>query len=134
MKAVVIADDHGNFRSALKKALRKFEIVGEASDGNSALELVRAEKPDLILLDLKMPGPTDIELIRDIKLSHEGIKILVVTIRQSFEVANELIGAGADGYFLKDEGLQSLRSAISTVFGGGKFVSRQLLGEDEMLN
>jgi len=127
MKKVVIADDHEVIREALKRLLRNFDLVGEASDGDAALELVRQNKPDLILLDLSMPKRTGLSIIKDIRSCHEGIKILIVTINASPHKAQDALDAGANGYFLKDENVGQLRSAISCVMKGGRYVS-PLLG------
>jgi DNA-binding NarL/FixJ family response regulator len=129
MKTVVIADDNLAFRVALKGVLTGFEIVGEAACGGSALELVKQKKPDLVILDLSMPRRTGMSIIGDIKLCHSGIKILVVTIHKSNEYARTVLDAGANGYFLKDEGRGALLSAISCVMEGGKYIS-PFLGRD----
>jgi DNA-binding NarL/FixJ family response regulator len=123
MKKVVIADDHEIIREALKRLLENFDWVGEAGDGEAALELVRENKPDLILLDLSMPKRTGMSIIKEIRACHEDIKILVVTIHDSRHNARDALAAGANGYFLKDENVSNLRSAISCVMAGGRYVS-----------
>jgi DNA-binding NarL/FixJ family response regulator len=123
MKKVVIADDHEIMRAALKRVLNNYDLVGEAGDGDSALELVRQNKPDLILLDLSMPKRTGMSIIEDIRSSNSNIKILIVTIDASPAKARDAFRAGANGYFLKDENVSRLRSAISCIMGGGRYVS-----------
>jgi DNA-binding NarL/FixJ family response regulator len=123
MKKVVIADDHEIMRAALKRVLNNYDLVGEAGDGDSALELVRQNKPDLILLDLSMPKRTGMSMIEDIRSANSNIKILIVTIDASPAKAREALRAGANGYFVKDENVSRLRSAISCIMAGGRYVS-----------
>ncbi len=135
MNTAIIVDNHDVFRSILKKQLQRlfdkqlqhFNIVGEAKDGTCALELVKTEKPDLIFLDLFMPGRSGISIIPDILLHHEAIKILVLTMDDSAERARAAIDMGASGYCLKDEGIDALNSAISAVMRGETYVSPLLV-------
>jgi DNA-binding NarL/FixJ family response regulator len=127
MKTVVIVDDHELFRSILKRQLKTgFQVVGEARDGRSALELVQKYKPDLIILDLLMPVRSGLSIIPEIKLRYDRAKILVLTILNSAEYARSAFDLGANGYCLKDESRRRLFSAISTVMKGGKYVSPYL--------
>lgn len=123
MTKVLIADDHHVIREALKKVLTDFDIVGEARDGESALEMVKQTNPDLILLDLIMPKRSGLSVIPEIRQQNADIKILVFTIHDSTCDARKAFESGANGYFLKDQSSSALRSAISDVLNGKRYVS-----------
>lgn len=126
MTRLIIADDHCIIREALKRILTKYQIVGEAEDGDSAIELVRQKKPDLVLLDLSMPKKGGLAVIKEIKACHKDIKILVITLVHSKDSVRIALEAGADGYFLKDENVADLHTAISHVLEGGTYISPRL--------
>jgi DNA-binding NarL/FixJ family response regulator len=127
VKRLIIADDHYIIREALKQILTQYQIVGEAADGDSALDLIRQKKPDIILLDLSMPKRSGLSIIKEIKSCHEDIKILVITLKHSKESVRGAFEAGADGYFLKDENVADLHKAVSCILEGGTYISPCLI-------
>ena len=123
MTKIIIADDHAMIREAEKEVLHDFDIVGEATDGESALSLVKKTQPDVIILDLSMPKRSGMSVITEIKKAHSETKILVATISNSPMDARQAFELGADGYFLKDEGAAALRTAMTKVLEGVRYVS-----------
>lgn len=102
---VLLADDHALFREGLSGILAAqpdFEIVGQAADGLEAVAKARALKPDLILMDIKMPSCDGLEATRLIKTSLPGVKIVVLTVHEEDEKLFEAVRSGAEGYILKN--------------------------------
>ncbi len=121
MVRVVIADDHPVFRFGLRTLLKAdpaFEVVGEAVNGEEAIEKTSALHPDVILMDLNMPGMNGIEAIRRIQANHPQVHILVLTMFDDDDSVFAAMRAGARGYLLKGaEGTETLR-AIHVVSTG----------------
>jgi two-component system NarL family response regulator len=99
-----------------------FDVVGEAADGLQAVELYRRLRPDVLLLDLRMPHKNGIEVVRAIRQEHQTARILVVTSYQTEEEVFQVLQAGAQGYVLKDVGRETLIEAIRTVNAGSRWV------------
>lgn len=113
-------DDHALFRSGLVSLLTsmpQFKIVGEASNGREALELIADKKPDVVLLDVNMPVMDGVETVRVLK-KKERCRILMLTVSKHDEDLFGAITAGADGYLLKNASPDELASAISNVHAG----------------
>ncbi|OPY55951.1 MAG: Transcriptional regulatory protein DegU [Pelotomaculum sp. PtaU1.Bin035] len=122
---VLIADDHTLIREGLYKILsteEAIEVVGEAENGQQAVELAFKIKPDIILMDITMPGTNGIEATRIIKNECPGIGIIVLTIHDQEEYLFELIKAGASGYVLKDIRSDLLIQTILGVARGESFM------------
>ena len=136
---ILIADDHAIVREGLSSLLRKeadFDVVGEAHDGPSALELLRKTKPDVAVLDISMPPPNGIEVCRTIKTELPGIKIIALSLHNERQILFGVLKAGALGYVLKNSAFQELAMAIRQVATGQSYVSPALssLLIDEALN
>ncbi len=122
---LVVIDDHALFRSGLISLLNEmpeFLVVGEASDGQEAVNIARREKPDVILLDVNMPVIGGVETVRELRRS-EPCKILMLTISKSDEDLFGAIEAGADGYLLKNASPEELCKAIKYVHEGFSVLS-----------
>lgn len=122
---VLIADDHTILRKGLRLLLRnteKFELVGEAENGREAVELTTKLLPDIVLIDLVMPGMNGIEAIQEIKLKFPKMPILVLTSFAEEENVFPAIKAGAMGYLLKDSPPEQLLKAIEDVYHGQSFL------------
>lgn len=120
---IVVIDDHALFRAGLIGLLGdmpEFEVVGEASNGRDAIEVVRKLKPEVVLLDVNMPGLSGIEVVEELK-PKERCSIIMLTISKHEEDLFGAINAGADGYLLKNAEPDELRKAILQV-GEGKSV------------
>jgi len=118
---VLIADDHPLFRKGLRTLLVSepdFEVIGEATTGDEAIAMADASHPDVILLDLKMPGKTGFEAARAISASSPHIHILVVTLFQDDDSIFAALRAGARGYVLKDTSEEDMLRAIQAVASG----------------
>ena len=123
---LLIADDQSITRSGLRSLLiaqADIEIVGEARDGAEAIELATALQPDVILMDLRMPGVNGIEATRHIHRASPHIGILVVTVFEDDTSVFPAIRAGARGYLLKNTEQDELLRAIHTVANGGAIFS-----------
>src|SRR3954464_8573303 len=117
MTTVLIADDQalvrGGFRLILE--LAGLDVVGEAADGAEALELARRLEPDVVLMDIRMPGMDGIEATRRIGLAGLRTRVLVLTTFDLDEHVYDGLRAGASGFLLKDAGRERLVEAIRTV-------------------
>jgi DNA-binding NarL/FixJ family response regulator len=122
---VVISDDHPVVRQGLRSFLEAqgFVVVGEAGDGEAAVRLVEAARPDVLLTDLVMPGVDGIEAIRRLRATGPPVGILVLTSFSGAEQVIPAIQAGADGYLLKDAGPAALEDAIRAVHRGEPMLS-----------
>jgi len=126
MIKVILADDHAVMRDGLRHILETaggFEIVGEASDGATTLALAERGAADVLLLDLSMPAPTGIELIRMIKTHAPALRTLVLTMHTEEQYAARAFKAGATGYLTKDSATAELVAAVGKVAAGGLYVS-----------
>jgi DNA-binding NarL/FixJ family response regulator len=118
---LIVVDDHALFRSgliSLLSGMAEFQVIGEASNGREAVELIENKKPDVVLLDVNMPEMGGVETVRALKRSDEKCRILMLTISKSDEDLLGAITAGADGYLLKNTSPEELSKAIHNVFRG----------------
>lgn len=118
---LVVVDDHALFRSGLVSLLRgmkEFIVVGEAQNGQEALDVIRKVKPDVVLLDVNMPVMGGVETVQQLKMSDLACSVLMLTISKNDEDLFGAITAGADGYLLKNSTPEELSSAIIKVHEG----------------
>jgi two-component system, NarL family, nitrate/nitrite response regulator NarL len=123
---VVLADDHVFVRDGIKSLLENeanIDVVGEATDGLEALKIVEIEKPDLLILDIRMPNLTGIEVVEKLRTQNNSIKIVMLSMHESEEYVLKSIKAGADGYLLKGSSKEEFLKAVHTVSNGGKYFS-----------
>ncbi|MEO3778909.1 response regulator transcription factor [Micromonospora sp. B11E3] len=125
---VVVVDDQHLVRAGLRALLERapdITVAGEAADGAAALNVVRAERPDIVLMDVRMPGTDGIEATRrilaDPRLAH--VQVVMLTTFDDDEYLLEAIRAGAAGFLLKDTAPDALRDAVRTVAGGHALLS-----------
>jgi DNA-binding NarL/FixJ family response regulator len=129
---VVICDDQDLVRDGLQAILSTapgIEVVGEASDGDQALKLVEAHVPDVVLMDLKMPGTNGVTATRNITNRFEGVKVLVLTTYDAPEWVDDAIQAGAAGYLLKDSPRHRLIEAIKGTASGQTHLDPGVAGQ-----
>ncbi len=136
---VLIAEDHNLLRQGLRSlvsALPDFEVVGECRDGKEAVRLALALTPDLILMDLAMPGMNGIEATSQIKRRLPVVRVVALTSYKTGEYVREALRAGADGYLLKNAAYDELVMAMRSVISGKKFLSPDVSGHlvDSYLN
>jgi DNA-binding NarL/FixJ family response regulator len=128
---LAVVDDHALFRAGLISLLGEmpeFQVIGEAGDGEEALEIVRKNLPDVLLLDVNMPGMDGVEVVRLLRdlPKHQQPHILMLTISKSEDDLLGAISAGADGYLLKNAEPEELRKAILLVHQGMSVLSPQV--------
>ncbi len=124
---LLIADDHALVRSGLRSMLQRepgIEIVGEARNGREAVELCRSLRPDLILMDVRMPEMDGLEATRTIKRELPETGVLMVTMHENRDYMLEATKAGAAGYVLKDASRNELISAVRRVVDAEPSVSQ----------
>lgn len=122
---VVLADDHHFFREGLRAMLTEdgISVVGEASDGAGAIALASELAPDVLVIDLQMPGPSGIEALREVVLSSPQVKVTVLSVSNDEAHALAALAAGACGYLLKDAQPKELVGAIRLVATGHAVLS-----------
>lgn len=123
---VVLADDHVFVRDGIKSILENeanIEVVGEATDGLEALKSVEINQPDLLILDIRMPNMTGIEVVEKLRSQNNLVKIVMLSMHESEEYVLKSIKAGADGYLLKGSSKEEFLKALNTVSEGGKYFS-----------
>ncbi len=123
---VLIADDHLVYRIGIRNLIGSepgFEVIGEAADGNQALALYRKFKPDVLLLDLRMPQKSGVEVVRAVREEFRDPHILIVTSYQTEEEIFQVLQAGALGYVIKDVGREMLVQAIRAVHAGNRWLA-----------
>ncbi len=129
---ILLCDDQAVIRDGLEMLLtleKDFQVVGTAQDGSEAVELAAQKQPDLILMDLKMPGVNGIEATRQIRAKFPHMKILVLTTYDDDEWVFDAIRAGASGYLLKDTPRQKIIEAIRGTMEGKSFVDPAIAGK-----
>ncbi|MCE7921094.1 MAG: DNA-binding response regulator [Chloroflexi bacterium] len=132
MMKILLCDDQAVIRDGLEMLLtleKDFQVVGSAQDGQEAVELAAKKQPDLILMDLKMPGMNGIEATREIRKKFPAIKILVLTTYDEDEWVFDAIRAGASGYLLKDTPRQKIIEAIRGTVEGKSFLDPAVAGK-----
>jgi len=102
------------------------QVVGEADSGESALKLARELKPDVVLMDVKMPGIGGLEATRKLLRSHPDTKVVAVTVCEEDPFPTRLMQAGAAGYLTKGAGLDEMVQAIRLAFAGQRYISPQI--------
>ena len=129
---IIICDDQAIVRDGLEMLLkleRDIEIVGVASDGAEAVEMVAKKTPDLVLMDLKMPVMNGIEATRQIRNKYPTVKVLVLTTYDDDEWVFDALQAGASGYLLKDTPREELVRAIRGTVAGKTYVDPSIAGK-----
>lgn len=122
---VLIVDDHTLFRAGLKALLsfqEDIQVVGEAGNGEEALKLIRCLRPDIVLLDIAMPGLDGLAVTRQIKDYNEAIKVLILTQHENKEYLLPALKMGASGYVLKRAAADELVAAIRSLHAGKAFL------------
>lgn len=126
---ILVADDHGVLRAGLRSLFNSqpdMEVCGEAADGHEAIALAAANGPDVVLLDLKMPGLGGAEAIGRIRAAQPAAKVLVLTMYDDESYLRRVLDAGASGYVLKRAADVELLSAIRAVHEGGVYLDPSL--------
>jgi two-component system, NarL family, response regulator NreC len=128
----LLVDDHTLFRAGLRRLLEAeedFEVVGEAGDAKEALEISSDLHPDVVLMDIGMPGMSSFEAARLMRERSLSARLILLTMYEEEEYLLQALERGAAGYVLKDTPAAKLIDAVREVHRGGRYVSRKLLGK-----
>ncbi|HXY04782.1 MAG TPA: response regulator transcription factor [Terriglobales bacterium] len=128
----IIVDDHTLFREGLRHVLESdpdLQVVGEASDAIHGIEEVRKLRPDIVLMDISMPGVSSFEAARQIEKESPGTRLIFLTMHEDEEYLLQCLEVGAFGYILKDAPPPKLIQAVRDVHQGRKYLSPQVLGK-----
>jgi two-component system response regulator NreC len=129
---VVLADDHNVIRTGLRAMLEgeaDLRVIGEAGDAPSAQKLVRDRRPDVLVLDLQMPGADPASDVPALREAVPGTAIVVLTMQSDPRRARDLLRGGASGYVLKQAAERQLTAAIRAAAGGGSYIDPELGGQ-----
>ena len=126
---IVLVDDHAVVRAGVRRLLEQeplFEVIGEAESGEKAYQIFGELKPDVMVMDLSMPGMGGLEAIRRILMRYEKAKILVLSMHEDLSFANQALKLGAKGYLIKNTLADDLVKSIETVSNGDIFLSAEI--------
>jgi DNA-binding NarL/FixJ family response regulator len=126
---ILLVDDHALVRAGIGELVQKLpgvEVIGEASNGRQALEIVQAQTPDLVLLDIGMKELNGLDVAERITREHPGVKALILSMHANEEYVLRALRAGACGYMLKDSAIAELKLAIDAVLAGKTYLSPSL--------
>ena len=136
---VLIVDDHEMVREGLMSMLRSepdFEVVGQTGHGEEVAELVERSRPEVVLLDARLPDISGVEVCRRLSRTHPGVSVVILTTYTDIELVEECLQAGARGYVVKDVEKFSLKESIRAVSRGQAVLAPQVAGQiiDRMKN
>jgi DNA-binding NarL/FixJ family response regulator len=126
MPRVLIVDDHAFIRRGVRGILSAFpewQLCGEADNGNDAVRMAEELRPEVIIMDLSMPGLNGLEATRQIRTREIDTKVVLLTLHESSELVGTAFSAGINGYLLKSDAEQELIRAMNVVIAGGTYVS-----------
>ncbi len=126
---VLIADDHTVVRQGIRGVLEEvegLEVVAEAGDGDEALALVKELEPDVVVLDVNMPGKTGLEVAKALRDDGASVRILILSMHDDPEYVLQAVRVGADGYVLKDVSPAELRDAVRAVHEGREYFTARV--------
>jgi DNA-binding NarL/FixJ family response regulator len=129
---VAVIDDHAVYRAGLRAVLHgaDMQVVAEAREAQEGYAAVEAAKPDLVLLDLKLPGPDGITVARELLRRDPQRRVLMVSMRLEESIVADALAAGALGYFGKEQSIEDLLCAIRTVADGRTYLPPGISAED----
>src|SRR6201982_1797960 len=128
-KRIVIVDDHPLFRKGLEQLINShdgFAVCGEAENAAAAMDVIRRIVPNLVIVDLSLPGANGIELIKNIRAEFPKLPVLVLSMHDESLYAVRALRAGANGYVMKQEALENVITAIGEVLAGRPYLSRDM--------
>jgi two-component system nitrate/nitrite response regulator NarL len=128
--SVVVVDDHELFLTGLIRMLADHvDVLGSARTGEEALQVVADTRPDVVLMDLNLPGMTGAEAIRRLRDEHASLCVVVLTVMEDERALVEAIQAGAAGYLLKNASIEDIVDGIRAATTGGSLVAPELMGK-----
>jgi len=132
---VMIADDYEIIREGIKRVLSyedDIKIIAESVDGHDVINQVEFLKPDVLLLDMSMPGHNGLEILRLLRKQGDDTKVIMLTVEGGADIINQAIEFGADGYVVKESTTAEIVEAIHSVYNGQKYLDKSLM--DMMFN
>jgi two-component system invasion response regulator UvrY len=126
---VMLVDDHDLVRKGIKRLLddtQGIRVIAEAPDGEQAISKVRMQKPDVILMDISMPGIGGLEATRKITRGSPGMKVIAVTVHDDDPFPARLLEAGAAGYITKGSDIEEVIAAIKSVHAGTEYITQEI--------
>ncbi len=126
MIKIIVADDHAIVRAGIIQILSDepgIQVDDEAADGQELLKKVRSKNPDVVLLDMTMPGMDGLDVLKQLRIERPKLPVLILTIHPETQYALRVLKAGASGYITKSSAPDELIRAIKKVFRGGKYIS-----------
>ena len=128
---VLIVDDHPLFRKGLRQVVetdQRFELVAEAGDGETALQLIDEKKPDIAVLDVNLPGLSGLEVARSLLAKRLPTRIIVLTMHKDEETFNHALDLGVKGFVLKENAVQDILNSLAAVAAGEHYLSPSISG------
>jgi DNA-binding NarL/FixJ family response regulator len=128
---ILLADDHRILREGLRSLLEQqpdITVVGEASDGDAVVALARELRPDLVIMDVVMPGMDGIAATRQIRAECPATKVIALSMHSDRRFVSEMVRAGAMGYLVKDSAFEELNQAVRTVMSNRPYLSAVITG------
>jgi len=128
---VLIVDDHPLFRNGLRQVIQsdpRFELAGEAADGEAAWQSILNKKPDVAVLDINLPGLTGLEVARKVFEKKLSTRVIVLTMLKEEDLINQALDFGVSGFVLKENAVEDIVNAITTAAAGGHYLSPAVSG------
>jgi len=129
---VLLADDHTLVRAGIRALLEKLpglEVAGEASDGREVLDLIKTRQPDVVLMDISMPGLNGLEALARITRDFPKVRVIILSMHHNDEYVWQALRSGASGYLLKKAATAELPAALKSVAGGEIYLSREIASQ-----
>ena len=126
---VLLAEDHTLVRAGIRSLLERLpgvEVAGEANDGRTVLELIQERQPDVVLMDISMPGLNGLQALARITRDFPQVRVIILSMHANDEYVLQALKSGASGYLLKRAATAELPVALKTVVGGGIYLSREI--------
>lgn len=127
--SIVIADDHDIIREGIKNILRRaseFEVVGEARDGEEALEMVASLKPEILLLDITMPKKSGLEILSQIRRLSRNTKVVIISVHKADAYVHRALKEGVKGYLNKENAADDLLPALRKIIAGQAYLGSEI--------
>jgi DNA-binding NarL/FixJ family response regulator len=129
---VLLADDHTLVRAGIRALLEKLPgvvVAGEASDGREVLDLIKAQQPDVVLMDISMPGLSGLQALARITRDFPRVRVIILSMHHNDEYVWQALKSGAAGYLLKRAATAELPVALKTVIGGEIYLSKEIANQ-----
>ena len=137
MITIILADDHSLVRTGLKRLLDDVDditVIGDADNGNDAIELVKEHNPDIAILDINMPGLNGIKTTEILRRDFPELKIIIVSMHSDELFPQRLIKAGANAYLTKDSGIKEILYAICEVMESRSYICKEIVQKLALVN